>query len=130
MGTIVNVPAHYDLSHKLSNFSDFDFKPYENFIENRLQFTNPFNPVDTVVAEEPYTEPVAPAAPIVPETTTVAPDIGNDLNSTTIEDTLLGETNKDISGKLSDPVRMPPQAPRIPSNIPKSRNTLKSLHPH
>ena len=106
-----------------------------------MQYTNAFNPVDAVVEEDqpvtepiaPVTEPVAPAAPIipdttiVPETTTVAPDIGNDLNSTTIEDTLLGETNKDISGKLSDPVRIPPQAPRMPSNIPNSRN---SLHPH
>ena len=34
--------------------------------------------------------------------------------------------NDDISGVLSDPVRIPPQAPRMPSNIPKSRI---SLHP-
>ena len=58
MGTVVELPAHYDLSHKLSNFSDFDWTHYENFVQSGLQFTNPFNPVDEIVAEDqPVTEP-------------------------------------------------------------------------
>jgi hypothetical protein len=49
MGTIVDLPAQYGFSHSLSNFSDFDWSPYNNFIENGLKFTTPFNPIDDIV---------------------------------------------------------------------------------
>jgi hypothetical protein len=51
---------------------------------------------------------------VVPENTRPSPNIGNDLNSTNITDTLLGESNKDISGVLSQPSKLPSQTPREP----------------
>jgi len=212
MGTIVDLPSQYGFSHSLSNFSDFDWSSYDNFIENGLKNTNPLNTIDEVVQEDDtspltdqsqeniditqrleilgpfyerfypngiftplddnrpsnaelyssnklinnnYQYPVTPKgliaqekynfirnllqsnfkdeyliyyeknkyintnitdipSSVVPENTKPLTNIGNDLNSTTITDTLLGESNKDISGVLSQPSKLPPQAPREP----------------
>ena len=74
-----------------------------------------FNRFNSIPKPEAIPTPTPTPEAIVPETT--KPNIGTDLNATTIIDTLLGETNKDISGVLSQPTKMPPQAPREPSNI-------------
>jgi len=64
MGTVVNLPAHFDFSHRMTNFSDFDWSPYENFIETGLQFS-PFNPIDEVIPED-NNEPQPPQPPQPP----------------------------------------------------------------
>ena len=95
MGTVVQLPAHYDLSHKLSNFSDFNWTHYENFVQSGLQFTNPFNPVDAVVEEDqPVTEPddedsnfdQAAPEPRLQEPITPDPEVQLNEDENTIDD--------------------------------------------
>lgn len=125
MGTVVNLPAHIDFSHRMTNFSDFDWSPYENFIETGLQFNSPFNPIDEVIPEDTKPEDIpdiytpnededsnfdqAAGLPYKPPV-----QIKSDLTPKTFIDTLLGETSGDLSGILSKPVGMPPQSPSQP----------------
>jgi hypothetical protein len=61
IGTVVNLPSQFNFSHSLSNYNDFDWTPYENFVKTGLQYNNPFNPIDTVIAEDqPAVEPDVP----------------------------------------------------------------------